>query len=199
MQDLCRFDAARPHLADGYDIQVCVEFMDNKAIRCCEAFLKEMMPYSDRGYYVIVSIEGDNEAILEDQGVIVGDLCTANGALEATLCTRTACATGSADLARAIQIHPDNNSIAYNALGRWKVAIGDTVGAFADINRSIQLDPQCANAYNNRGAINLLRHNFAAAAADFQEAIRLNPGLSDARGNLKIAIAHLGKTAGSRQ
>ena len=43
---------------------------------------KETMPYSDRGYYVIVSIEGDNEAILEDQGIIVGDLCTANGALE---------------------------------------------------------------------------------------------------------------------
>lgn len=61
---------------------VCVEFMDNKAIRCCEAFLKETMPYSDRGHYVIVSIEGDNEAILEDQGVMVGDLCTANGALE---------------------------------------------------------------------------------------------------------------------
>ncbi len=61
---------------------VCVEFMDNKAIRCSEEFLNEKLPHSDNGYYIIVSLAGDNEEVLEDQCVLIDELCTANGSLE---------------------------------------------------------------------------------------------------------------------
>jgi len=61
---------------------VCVEFMDNKAIRSVEAFLGEKLPHSDKGYYIIVSVEGDSEEALEEQCVFIDELCTANGALE---------------------------------------------------------------------------------------------------------------------
>jgi len=61
---------------------VCVEFMDNKGIRCCEEFLHEKLPHSDKGYYIIISIDGANEEVLEDQCVLIDELCTGNGALE---------------------------------------------------------------------------------------------------------------------
>lgn len=61
---------------------VCVEFMDNKSIRCCEEFLREKLPHSDNGYYVIVSVEGDNEAVLEDQCMLMDDLCSQNSVIE---------------------------------------------------------------------------------------------------------------------
>jgi glycolate oxidase len=59
----------------------CVEFMDNEAIKCCEKFLNEKLPFSDKGYYIIVLLEGDNEDLLDDQSVVIDELCSANGAL----------------------------------------------------------------------------------------------------------------------
>lgn len=60
----------------------CVEFMDNKGIRCCEEFLREKLPHSDVGNYIIVTVEGDSEEALENQCVAIDELCGANGALE---------------------------------------------------------------------------------------------------------------------
>ena len=60
---------------------VCVEFMDNLAIQCCEEFLHEKLPHSKDGYYIIVQIEGNNEELLEDQCVTIDELCTVNGAM----------------------------------------------------------------------------------------------------------------------
>lgn len=68
---------------------VCVEFMDNKGIRCCEEFLHEKLPRSDQGYYIIISIDGTNEGVLEDECVLVDELCTANGALEVLVADST--------------------------------------------------------------------------------------------------------------
>ena len=61
---------------------LCVEFMDNKGIRCAEEFLHEKLPHSDKGYYIILSIDGNNEDVLDEQCVFIDELCTANGALE---------------------------------------------------------------------------------------------------------------------
>ena len=60
---------------------VCVEFMDNESIKCCEKFLNEKLPDSDKGYYIIISIEGDNEELLDDQCVTIDELATENGAM----------------------------------------------------------------------------------------------------------------------
>lgn len=61
---------------------VCVEFMDNNTIRSCEVFLREKLPHSDDGHYLIVVVEGNDEGALEDQCVAVDELCTENGAME---------------------------------------------------------------------------------------------------------------------
>ena len=61
---------------------VCVEFMDNKGIRCSEEFLHEKLPHSENGHYIIISIDGNNEEALEDQCILIDELCMANGALE---------------------------------------------------------------------------------------------------------------------
>lgn len=61
---------------------MCVEFMDNKGIRCCEEFLREKLPHSEDGYYIIVSVEGDNDEELENQCVAIDELCEVNGSLE---------------------------------------------------------------------------------------------------------------------
>lgn len=60
----------------------CVEFMDNKSIRCCEEFLNEKLPHSEYGYYIIVAIEGESMEWLEEQCVFVDELCCSNGAVE---------------------------------------------------------------------------------------------------------------------
>jgi glycolate oxidase len=61
---------------------MCVEFMDNKGIRCCEEFLREKLPHSKNGHYIIVSVEGDSDETLENQCVTIDELCEANGSLE---------------------------------------------------------------------------------------------------------------------
>ena len=71
-----------PKIIHSGIVPVCVEFMDNKSIRCCEDFLGEKLPHGDNGYYIIVSVEGDNEDILEDQCARMDELCTNNGVLE---------------------------------------------------------------------------------------------------------------------
>lgn len=63
-------------------LPVCVEFMDNRGIRCVQDFFREKLPHGDDGHYIIISVEGDNMEVLEDQCVFIDELCTANGALE---------------------------------------------------------------------------------------------------------------------
>lgn len=59
---------------------VCVEFMDNGSVRNCEAYLNESLPDSAEGNYIIVSIEGDNEELLEEQLGLIDEICSENGA-----------------------------------------------------------------------------------------------------------------------
>lgn len=59
-----------------------VEFMDNEAIKTVEVFLNEKLPHSDKGYYIIVTVEGDNEDMLEEQCGFIDELCSENGAME---------------------------------------------------------------------------------------------------------------------
>ena len=59
----------------------CVEFMDNAAVQSVERFLQEGLPHSDNGHYVIIQLEADNEADLENKTVTLDDLCTENGAI----------------------------------------------------------------------------------------------------------------------
>ena len=47
--------------------------------------------------------------------------------------------------------------------------------ALADFDKALELDPQCAEAYGNRGLVQLLRENDVRAEADFVRCLALKP------------------------
>jgi glycolate oxidase len=59
----------------------CVEFMDTITIQSIEKFLKEKLPNSDVGNYIIIQVEADTEDELDNKSIVLDELCTANGAL----------------------------------------------------------------------------------------------------------------------
>lgn len=59
----------------------CVEFMDNQAIKCVEAFTQERLPHDDEGNYLIIQMEGSSEEDLEDKVVIIDEVGMNNGAI----------------------------------------------------------------------------------------------------------------------
>jgi tetratricopeptide (TPR) repeat protein len=70
-----------------------------------------------------------------------------------------------------------------------KYDVGNYTGALSDYDRAIQLNPQYAEAYNNRGNLRYIQlKNFQGALADYNKAIALRPSSTLAyvnRGNLK--------------
>jgi len=56
-------------------------------------------------------------------------------------------------------------------------AKGDIEGALEDYNKAIQLKPDFANAFNNRGAARRAKGDIESALEDYNEAIRLKPDL----------------------
>ena len=71
-----------PKVMSAGIMPLCVEFMDNESIQCCEKYVGEELPGSADGYYIIISLEGNNEDILEEQIVKIDELATENGATE---------------------------------------------------------------------------------------------------------------------
>ena len=61
---------------------VCVEFMDNESIKCCEKYVGENLPGSENGYYIIISLEGNNEELLDEQIALIDEIATESGATE---------------------------------------------------------------------------------------------------------------------
>lgn len=70
-----------PKLIKAGITPTCVEFMDNVTIRSVESFVKEKLPHSDIGHYLIVQVEGENEDDLDNKSVALDELCTEQGAL----------------------------------------------------------------------------------------------------------------------
>jgi len=60
----------------------CVEFMDNRAVKCVERYLKEALPHSDDGNYLIIQVEAENDEELENKAATIDEVCTENNAIE---------------------------------------------------------------------------------------------------------------------
>lgn len=65
--------------------------------------------------------------------------------------------------------------------------------AFADLNRSIQLDPRLGSAYAERSKLKTLSYDYAGAADDASTVIRLDPKDAVGYSHRGIARAYLGK------
>jgi tetratricopeptide (TPR) repeat protein len=60
-----------------------------------------------------------------------------------------------------------------------------TTRGIADYDRAIELDPNDAQSYNNRGQAHLSKGHREQAIADFRKALELQPGLRDSLEGLK--------------
>ncbi len=84
----------------------------------------------------------------------------------------------------AIELNP-NNALAYEARGYYSVYYTkDYAQAIADYTRAIELDPNNAENYHYRGVSFLESGDVDAAKSDFEQALKLNPKMSQSLGEL---------------
>jgi tetratricopeptide (TPR) repeat protein len=65
--------------------------------------------------------------------------------------------------------------------------------AIEEYNKAIELDPEMADAYNNRGRAYIVRGMYESAIEDLDEAIRLDPEMAIAYNNRGLAYVGLGE------
>jgi tetratricopeptide (TPR) repeat protein len=71
-------------------------------------------------------------------------------------------------------------------------------GAITDYDQALALDPNLADAYNNRGIVQFEKGDVEAALADYSKAIALSPAHSLAYFNRGIALRWRGDLEGSQ-
>ena len=71
-----------PKIMTAGIMPTAVEFMDSMSIKAAEQYLNKKLPFGDAGAYIIVELDGNNEAALEGEYEQIGKLCLDNGALE---------------------------------------------------------------------------------------------------------------------
>ena len=89
-----------------------------------------------------------------------------------------------------------NRSISAKTYFMWgytKYYLGDYKGAITDYTQAIRLNPDYADAYNNRGIAKSDLGQYFAAIADYDIAIRLNPDYTGAYLNRGVAKSKLGQ------
>ncbi|WP_341531444.1 tetratricopeptide repeat-containing serine protease family protein (plasmid) [Nostoc sp. UHCC 0302] len=69
---------------------------------------------------------------------------------------------------------------------------GDLQGALADLNQAIKINPNFANAYNNRGVVRDELGDKQGAITDLNQAIKINPNFANAYNNRGNTHALLG-------
>ncbi len=84
-----------------------------------------------------------------------------------------------------------------NVLSKYK--LGDFSGAIQDCNKAIELNPNHADAYNNRGASKLNLGDYMGAIQDCNKAIELNPNFAEAYYNRGYSKYNLGDYMGAIQ
>ena len=79
----------------------------------------------------------------------------------------------------------------YSQIGMIHASLSQWPEALEALDKAEKLDPNLAFPYNYRAKIHMQKKEYAAAVADYQKALALNPNLPDAREELTRALALL--------
>ncbi len=102
---------------------------------------------------------------------------------------RTMSASGL--IKKALEIEPDN-AIAHIADAAYRsYYVDDDQGVNATIEKAIELDPELAMGYNERGFNSFWLGDLESAVADFERAVELEPNFLAAQTNLGLAYLYL--------
>ena len=93
-------------------------------------------------------------------------------------------------LRQAAVLRPDGH--VYSQIGMVLAKQGKNPEALAALNTAIRLNPRFEMSYAYRGGVHLAMNDPAAAAADFKQALAINPGNQPARDALSMAERQLG-------
>lgn len=88
---------------------------------------------------------------------------------------------------------PQQIALAYSLRGGAIYYKGDPVGAIADYDQAIRLDPTFARAFNNRCWARAVVGRLAEAVADCDESLRLKPGVANTLENRGFAYLKMGQ------
>ncbi|MBE3578655.1 MAG: FAD-binding protein [Caldanaerobacter subterraneus] len=66
----------------GRIIPTSIEFMDDLSFKAACKYLNEKIPFEEAGAMLLIELDGNNKAELEEQYEIIGNLCMENGAIE---------------------------------------------------------------------------------------------------------------------
>ena len=84
-----------------------------------------------------------------------------------------------------------------NTSGNTKLNLEDYYGAIEDYSKAIELDPDDADAYYNRGVAKKKLKDYYGAINDYSKAIELKPDYADAYVNRGISKEDLGDLNGA--
>ncbi|NJN38434.1 MAG: serine protease [Acaryochloridaceae cyanobacterium CSU_3_4] len=87
----------------------------------------------------------------------------------------------------------------FSLQGTDKFHQGDYQGAIADLDQAIELNPENAFAYNNRGNTYYALQKYPQAIAEYDKAIALNPDYAEAYFNRGLAHTLMGNKAQATQ
>jgi len=69
-------------MTNGRIIPTAIEFMDQLSVQTTCRYLQEELPYEQAGAMLLIEVDGNNEAQVEQEYETIGELCLEHGALE---------------------------------------------------------------------------------------------------------------------
>ena len=96
-------------------------------------------------------------------------------------------------LVESAALSQKNHALALILRGTAYRNMGNLDAAIQDFSAAIRVEPDIANAFNNRGITYDYKHEFARAIRDYDEAIRLRPDYPDAFNNRGLVFREEGE------
>ena len=102
------------------------------------------------------------------------------------------------DCTEAIRLHPAHAAWCCATRAAAHLNKGELDEAISSCTDAIRRGLECAQAYSNRGEAHRRKGDYAAAAADFNHALQLDPGDAETRDRMELLRSLVGQRTGSQ-